>query len=80
MLRCEERSDRVALPNPHTRTRCAAGLVHAAFPAMMIDALIEQALRGAMRRERLEALPILPEGRPSRTPTTACLLEMFSYG
>lgn len=60
------------------KPRRAAGLVHAAFLAMMLDALIERALRKGMARERLESLPILPEGRPSKTPTTARLLEMFS--
>ncbi|MBM4028782.1 MAG: IS1634 family transposase [Planctomycetes bacterium] len=60
------------------KPRRAAGLVHAAFLAMMLDALIERALRRGMARERLESLPILPEGRPSKTPTTARLLEMFS--
>ena len=60
------------------KPRRAAGLVHAAFLAMMVDALIERTLRNGMRHERLESLPILPEGRPSKTPTTARLLEMFS--
>jgi transposase len=60
------------------KPRRAAGLVHAAFLAMMLDALIERALRKGMARERLKTLPILPEGRPTKTPTTARLLEMFS--
>lgn len=60
------------------KPRRAAGLVHAAFLAMMVDALIERSLRKAMAAAGLEALPILPEGRPSKTPTTARLLEMFS--
>ena len=60
------------------KPRRAAGLVHAAFLAMMLDALIERALRKGMARQGLESLPILPEGRPSKTPTTARLLEMFS--
>jgi len=56
----------------------AAGLVHACFLAMMLDALIERTLRLGMKREGLETLPILPEGRPTRTPTTARVLEMFT--
>lgn len=56
----------------------AAGLVHAVFLAMTLDALIERALRQGMEREGIEALPILPEGRLTRTPTTARLLETFS--
>ena len=45
---------------------------------MMVDALIERALRQGMQREGLKALPILPEGRMTKTPTTARLLEVFS--
>jgi len=56
----------------------AAGLVHVTFLAMTLDALIERTLRQAMAREQIETLPILPEGRPAKTPTTARLLEMFS--
>ncbi len=56
----------------------AAGLVHACFLAMMLDTLIERTLRLGMKREGLEALPILPEGRMTRTPTTARVLEMFT--
>jgi transposase len=56
----------------------AAGLIHAAYLAMTVDALIERTSRQGMRREGLESLPILPEGRPTKTPTTARLLEMFS--
>ena len=31
-----------------------------------------------MQRQGIESLPILPEGRFTKTPTTARLLEMFS--
>lgn len=56
----------------------AAGLVHAMFLAMMLDALIERSLRQGMKREGIDALPILPEGRMTKVPTAARLLEMFS--
>ena len=56
----------------------AAGLVHATFLAMTLDALIERTLRLGMKKEKIESLPILPEGRPAKSPTTARLLEMFS--
>ena len=56
----------------------AAGLLHAVFLAMTLDALIERTLQRAMKSEGIEALPILPEGRLTKTPTTARLLEMFS--
>jgi hypothetical protein len=56
----------------------AVGLVHAVFLAMTLDALIERTLRLGMIRDGLQALPILPEGRSTKTPTTARLLEIFS--
>jgi len=56
----------------------AVGLVHAVFLAMTLDALIERTLRLGMIRHGLQALPILPEGRSTKTPTTARLLEIFS--
>ncbi len=56
----------------------AAGLVHATFLAMILDALIERTVRQVMKREGIESLPILPEGRATKTPTTARILEMFS--
>jgi transposase len=55
-----------------------AGLIHAAFIAMTLDALIERTLRRNMARLGIEDLPILPEGRLTKTPSTARLLEMFS--
>jgi transposase len=60
------------------KPRRAAGLIHAAYLAMTVDALIERALRQGMTRQAIDALPILPERRPSKTPTTARLLEIFS--
>jgi transposase len=60
------------------KSQRAAGLVHAVFLAMTLDALIERTIRQGMRRYGIEALPILPEGRLTKTPTTARLLEIFS--
>src|SRR3990172_127553 len=56
----------------------APGLLHATYLAMTVDALIERTVRQAMKRLGLETLPILPEGRATKTPTTARLLEMFT--
>jgi len=75
LLKTELEVAPVYLKKPHR----AAGLIHAAFLAMTVDALIERTLRQAMIRYGIDALPILPEGRPSKTPTTARLLEMFSH-
>ena len=60
------------------KPRRAAGLVHAIFLAVMVDALIERELRKSMAASKIDSLHILPEERPSKTPTTARLLEMFS--
>ena len=60
------------------KPRRAVGLLHAVFMAMMLDALIERTVRLNMLRDGVEALPILPEGRATRTPTTARILEHFS--
>jgi transposase len=60
------------------KPRRAAGLVHATFLAMILDALIERTVRQGMKHEGIESLPILPEGRLTKTPTTARILEMFS--
>lgn len=56
----------------------AVGLVHSVFLAMTLDALIERTVRSNMVRDSVESLPILPEGRKTKTPTTARILEMFS--
>jgi transposase len=56
----------------------AAGLIHATFLAMILDALIERTLRLNMNKHEIDSLPILPEGRSTKTPTTARILEVFS--
>jgi transposase len=60
------------------KPRRAAGLIHATFLAMTLDALIERTLRQGMQRLGIDSIPILPEDRSTKTPTTARLLEMFS--
>jgi len=60
------------------KPRRVAALLDAYFVALMLDALIERRLRAAMRAAGLDELPLLPEGRPTKTPTTPRLLEVFS--
>jgi transposase len=48
------------------------------FLALLVQALIERELRLAMRRERIEKLPIYPEQRQCRRPTTEQILRLFS--
>ncbi len=74
LLKTEREVAPVYIKKPHR----AAGLIHAMFIAMTVDALIERTLRCAMEQHGIVALPILPEGRETKTPTTARLFEMFS--
>jgi transposase len=48
------------------------------FFALLAQALIERELRGAMQREGLEQLPLYPEHRSCRRPTTEQVLRLFS--
>jgi hypothetical protein len=48
------------------------------FLALMVAALIEREIRRAMERQRIEVLPIYPEERECRAPTTPRLLDFFS--
>ena len=48
------------------------------FLALLVQALIERELRLAMKRERIQDLPIYPEQRPCRRPTTEQILRLFS--
>jgi transposase len=73
LLKTELEIAPVYLKKPHR----VAGLLHAVFLALMLDALIERTLRQGMKRHGIESLPILPESRESKAPTTARLLEVF---
>ncbi len=48
------------------------------FFALLAEALLERELRRAMERERLESLPLYPEGRDCRRPTTRRMIDVFS--
>jgi len=54
------------------------GLLFIYFVALLVQALIEREVRGAMKREKIAKLPIYPEGRGSKAPTTPRILEMFA--
>jgi len=43
-----------------------------------VQALIERELRLGMKRERIAELPIYPEQRPCKRPTTEQILRLFS--
>lgn len=64
----------VYLKKPHR----AAALVHTYFLALVAASLMEREVRRRMSRENIEALPLLPEGRKTKTPTCPRLLEAFN--
>ncbi len=47
------------------------------FLALLVEALLERELRQAMQRASIESLPMYPEGRPCRHPTTRRLIDLF---
>jgi transposase len=48
------------------------------FLALLLQALIERELRGAMARRGLEVLPLYPEQRACRRPTAQQVLRLFA--
>lgn len=59
------------------KSQRVAGLVHVYFIAIMVAALIERTVRHNMKRENIESLPLLPEGRLTSAPTAPRILEAF---
>jgi len=47
------------------------------FLALLVEALLERELRQALERAGIESLPMYPEGRPCRHPTTRRLIDLF---
>jgi transposase len=47
------------------------------FFALLVEALLERQLRQAMQRDEIEALPMYPEGRACRWPTTRRVIDLF---
>ncbi len=47
------------------------------FLALLVDALIERQVRRAMRAKKIRSLPLYPEERDCRFPTTDRMLEIF---
>ena len=67
---------RVAPVNLKKITRIE-GLLCLYFLALLVQALIERELRRAMKREGILSLPVYPEERECRAPTTAKVLKLF---
>ena len=53
------------------------GLLAVYFFALMVQALIERELRNAMASAGAESLPLYPEGRACRRPTTRQVFDVF---
>jgi transposase len=47
------------------------------FFVLIVQTLLERELRQAMERAQIESLPLYPEGRACRRPTTRKLLDLF---
>jgi transposase len=60
------------------KPRRVVALLHVYFVAIMLSALLEREVRSAMRRKNIAKIPILPEKRPTATPTTPRILENFA--
>jgi transposase len=49
------------------------------FLGLLVQALIERQLRMAMKQEKIEELPLYPEERRCKRPTTEQVLRLFSH-
>ena len=47
------------------------------FLALIVQSLLERELRQAMKRANLESLPLYPEGRACRNPTSRKVIDLF---
>ena len=53
-------------------------LLGVSFMALVWQTLLERELRAAMDQAGLEALPLYPEGRPCRRPTTRRVIDALA--
>lgn len=53
------------------------GLLFLYFIALLIQALLEREIRLAMSREKIDILPLYPEERECRAPSTERILRVF---
>ncbi len=53
------------------------GLLAIYFFALMVQSLLERELRKAMAEKGVESIPLYPEGRPCKRPTTRRVLDVF---
>lgn len=60
------------------RPERVVGLLHVYFLALMVAALIEREIRQAMAKQDIAFLPIYPEQRECKAPTTPRIIDFFS--
>ena len=48
------------------------------FVALLVQALLEREVRTAMIREKIDQLPLYPEERECRAPSTERILDLFA--
>jgi transposase len=53
------------------------GLLAVYFFVLIVQTLLERELRQAMEREKIESLPLYPEDRACRRPTTRKIVDLF---
>jgi len=53
------------------------GLLAVYFFVLIVQTLLERELRQAMKHEKIESLPLYPEGRACRRPTTRKIVDLF---
>jgi transposase len=63
----------IYLQNP----KRVAALLFVYFLAVLVFALIEREARQGMKRRGIESIPLYPEGRPCKAPTTDAVLTAF---
>ncbi len=63
----------IYLQNP----KRVAALLFVYFLAVLVFALIEREARLAMKKREIESIPLYPEGRPCKAPTTDGILTAF---
>ena len=63
----------IYLQNP----KRVAALLFIYFLAVLVFALIEREARSEMKKRGIESIPLYPEGRPCKAPTTDGILSAF---
>ena len=47
------------------------------YLTLLVQSLVEREIRRAMRKRQIEALPLYPEGRECKAPTTRRIIDLF---